>query len=246
MSDVQSEQQTESTEQQQPETQQVEQQQNETQERPDTSWVPKRISEITAARRAAEARAAELEAELNRLRAAQQSGGTDQQAHQAPQPNQNVEELARAYAQRLRNEEKASESLNSGIARINEAGAKEFGDEFEKATQNLNMAGVGGVDFLKVLTSIDGAEKLVTYLGKNENIDEAMRISSLDPVQMGIEMMKLAPKAAKALSKQVSKVPPPVQTVDGGGSSASDSTEPDPSDTKKWVEWRNKSRKSRR
>jgi hypothetical protein len=244
MSDVQSEQQTESTEQQQTETQQVEQQQTETQERPDTSWVPKRISEITAARRAAEARAAELEAELNRIRAAQQSGGETQQTHQSP--NQNVEELARAYAQRLRNEEKANESLNSGIARINEAGAKEFGDEFEKATQNLNMAGVGGVDFLKVLTSIDGAEKLVTYLGKNENIDEAMRISSLDPVQMGIEMMKLAPKAAKALSKQVSKAPPPVQTVDGGGSSASDSIEPDPSDTKKWVEWRNKSRKSRR
>jgi hypothetical protein len=239
MSDVQAEQQQQVE--QQTETEQVEQQQ--TEQRPDTSWVPKRISEITAARRAAEARVAELEAELARAR--QQPQPTEgQQPQQAPQSNQSVEELAKAYAKRMVAEETAQSTLNQRITAINEAGAKEFGEDFDKATQNLNMAGIGGLDFLKVLTSIDGAEKLVTYLGKSENINEAMRIASLEPTQMAIEMMKLAPKAAKSLSKQISKAPPPIDALDGR-SGAEDSTEPDPSDTKKWLAWRNKNARRR-
>lgn len=238
MSDVQAEQQQQVE--QQTETEQVEQQQ--TEQRPDTSWVPKRISEITAARRAAEARVAELEAELARARQQPQPSDTQQPT---PQSNQSVEELAKAYAKRMVAEETAQSTLNSRIDAINEAGAKEFGEDFDKATQNLNMAGVGGIDFLKVLTSIDGAEKLVTYLGKSENINEAMRIASLEPTQMAIEMMKLAPKAAKSLSKQISKAPPPIDALDGRSGGAEDGNEPDPSDTKKWLAWRNKNARRR-
>jgi hypothetical protein len=209
---------------------------------PDTSWVPKRISEITAARRAAEARVAELEAELARAR--QQSAPDAEHSAPAQHSHQSVEELARAYAKRMIAEETAQTTLNQRIAAINEAGAKEFGEDFDKATQNLNMAGIGGPEFLRVLTSIDGAEKLVTWLGKTENLNEAMRIASLDPVQMGIEMMKLAPKAAKSLSKQISKAPPPIDPLEGGGG-ASDGSEPDPKDTRKWMEWRKKNARRR-
>jgi hypothetical protein len=209
----------------------------------DTSWVPKRISEITAARRAAEARAAELEAENARLRAAATAAPAEHQQQQ-PGSNQSVEELAKAYATRMVREQTEQQTLQSRISAINEAGAKEFGDDFDKSVQNLNMAGVGGPDFLRVLSSIEGAEKVVTWLGKTENLNEAMRIVSLDPVQMGIEMMKLSPKAAKALSKQISKAPPPITTVDGGGN-GDDGVMPDPSNTKAWQEWRRKTARRR-
>lgn len=206
----------------------------------DTSWVPKRIGEVTAARRAAEARAEAAEAELARLRA----GQVQQTETPTHAPDQSVEALAKAYAERMVREQQSTESMNSRIAAINEAGAKEFGDDYEKSVQNLQMAGVGGADFLKVLTSVDGAEKLVTYLGKSENLNEAMRVATMDPVQMAVELTKMSTKAAKALSKQISKAPPPATTIDGSG--ASDGSAPDPSDTAAWMKWRSQNRKSRR
>ena len=222
-------------------------QQNETQtearQQPDTSWVPKRISEITAARRAAEARAAELEAELARVRAAQTATPADP-ATPAAAP-QDIDKLARSYAERMVREQTEQQTMQSRIASINEAGTKEFGEQFDKSVQNLNMAGIGGPEFLKVITNVPNAEKVVTWLGKDENINEAMRIASMDPIQMGIEMTKLSSKAAKDLAKQISKAPPPITPVDGGGGS-SDGIEPDPSDTKAWMAWRAKNKKSRR
>lgn len=209
---------------------------------PDTSWVPKRISEITAARRAAETRAAELEAELQRVRAAQ-AAPADGQPTPAPS-NQSVEQLARAYAEKMVREQTEAQTINSRIAAINEAGAKEFGDEFEKSVQNLQVAGVGGPDFLRVITNIPKAEAVVTWLGKPENMNEAMRIASMDPVQMGIELTKMSSKAAKELGKQISKAPPPIEPVGGGG--GGDTAEPDPKNVKEWMAWRAKNKKTRR
>jgi hypothetical protein len=231
------EQQTESTQQEQ-QTQQ-----------PDTSWVPKRISEITAARRAAESRAAELQAELDRMRAerqqpAQQEGQQTQTA--AQQSNQSMEQLARSYAEKMVREQRETETLNSKIGAINEAGAKEFGADFDKSVQNLQLAGIGGPEFLRVLSNVDNAATIVTYLGKSENINEAIRIGSLDPVQMGIEMMKMSGKATKAFSKQVSKAPPPIETVASRGNATTDGAEPDPSDHKAWIAWRAKNSRKRR
>lgn len=209
---------------------------------PDTSWVPKRISEITAARRAAEERAQRAEAELAALRG---GAGSQEYTPEQANPNQSMDQLAREYAARMVREQQEQGTMNSRIQAINEAGAKEFGDDFEKSVQNLQMAGVGGHEFLKVLTSLgDGAHKLVTFLGKTENLNDAMRVATMDPVQMGIELAKMQPKAAKAFSKQISKAPPPASTIDGGGGGGGG--EPDPSDTAAWMKWRSSSRKSRR
>ncbi|QTO46325.1 hypothetical protein [Burkholderia latens] len=205
----------------------------------DTSWVPKRISEITAARRKAEEERDALRAEIERLKSATPTDPA-QPTHAAPPPD--IEKLADALAERKLNDREMSRK----IAAINEAGAKEFGDDFEKSVQNLNMAGIGGPDFLKVLTSIDGAEKVVTYLGKPEHLNEALRIGSLDPVQMGIEMVKLSEKASKAFAKQVSKAPPPIETVTSRGNAGGDGPEPDPSDQKAWIAWRNKNARKKR
>jgi len=213
---------------------------------PDHSWVPKRISEITAARRAAEARAAELEAENARLRAAQTAAPADPTSAAAPVPaNQSVEQLARAYAEKMVRDQAEASTVNQRIQAINEAGAKEFGDQFEKSVQNLQMAGIGGADFLRVLTNVPKAEAVVTWLGKSENLNEAMRMATLDPVQMGIELTKLSSKAVKDLKPQISKAPPPIETV-GGSGNGGDDTMPDPKDSKAWMAWRAKTRKSRR
>lgn len=245
MSDVQTEQQTEAP-QQTTETQPAEH--TEQRQQTDTSWVPRRISEITAARRAAEQRAEQAEAELARLRA-QPGAGTDagtQQTTTPTQQNQSVDQLARAYAERMVREQRDQDSMSSRIAAINEAGVKEFGDDFDKSVQNLNMAGIGGADFLRVITNVPNPEKVVTWLGKSENLNEAMRLASMDPIQMGIEMTKLSSKAAKELGKQISKVPAPLQTVDGGGGGG-DGGMPDPAkDPKGFIEWRNKNARKRR
>ncbi|UIY58102.1 hypothetical protein [Burkholderia cepacia] len=207
---------------------------------PDTSWVPKRISEITAARRKAEEERDALRAEIERMKAATP---TDPAQPTAPvAPTQDIEKLADALAERKLNDREMSRK----IAAINEAGAKEFGDDFEKSVQNLNMAGIGGPEFLRVLTNIDGAEKVVTYLGKPEHLNEAIRIGSLDPLQMGIEMMKLTEKANKAFAKQISRAPAPIEPVTSRGNAGGDGVEPDPSDQKAWIAWRNKSARKKR
>ena len=225
-----------------PEGQEV-QAQDETSKHSDTSWVPKRISEITAARRAAEARVAELAEENARLRAAQMAS-SDGQSTVAPN-QQSVEQLARAYAEKMVRDQSETLTFNQRIQAINEAGAKDFGDQFEKSVQNLQMAGIGGQEFLKVLTNVPKAEAVVTWLGKSENLNEAMRISAMDPIQMGIELTKMSSKASKDLGKQVSKAPPPIEPLGGGGTSGGD-VEPDPKDTKAWMAWRAKNKKSRR
>jgi hypothetical protein len=208
--------------------------------KPDTSWVPKRISEITAARRAAEARVAELEAELTRARSAPAANPGD-----STPPPADIDKLARSYAEKLVRDQRSQETMSSRIAEIETAGAKEFGEDFQKSVSNLQMAGVGGGDFLRVLTSVPNPEKIVTWLGKSENLNEAMRVATMDPVQMGIELTKLSSRATKELGKQISKAPPPIQPIDGG-SGGSDSVEPNPNDTKAWMAWRQKNKKSRR
>jgi hypothetical protein len=220
----------------------------------DTSWVPKRIGEITAARRSAEAerdaeraRANKAEEELAKLRsAASPADGT-----LAPKPantgmsQEDFDRLVNARADSLAAQRTQTESMNSKIAAINDAGTKEFGAEFEKAVQNIQMAGIGGPEFLRVLTNVDNPAKVVAYLGKPENLNEALRVGSLDPVQMGIELTKMSERAVKAFAKQISKAPTPPEPI-SGRSAESDGVEPDPSDKAAWIAWRQKNARKRR
>jgi hypothetical protein len=199
-------------------------------------WAMRRMAEITAKRRAAEEEAARWREMYERS----QTAATTNPEAPAAQPGQNVDQLARAYAETLRAQERERERL----ADIEKAGRKEFGAEFDTAVSNLNAAGVGGPEFLKVIAEIPNAQKVVAWLGKSDNLDEAIRISSLNPIQMGIEMTKLADKASKELTKQVSKAPPPVQHIDGG-SSGSDQVEPKVG-SKEWFKWRNETARKRR
>jgi hypothetical protein len=217
----------------QPAPQPVEEPQEPKSEPPE--WVMRRMAEITAKRREAEAEAARWREIAERAQA-----NPSQDAQVTPAPQQNVDQLARAYAENMRAQERERERL----AQIESAGRKELGQEFDAAVANLNAAGVGGPEFLKVIAEVPNAEKVVAWLGKHDNLEEAIRIASLSPIQMGIEMTKLADKATKALTKQVSKAPAPVQHIEGG-SSASDQVEPAVG-SKEWFAWRNQNARKRR
>jgi hypothetical protein len=197
-------------------------------------WALRRIAEITAKRREAEAEAARWKEQYER---AQALVPADQQQHQ---PQQDVDQLARAYAENMRAQEREQERLVS----IEQAGRKEFGTEFDAAVANLNAAGVGGPEFLRVIAEIPNAEKVVAWLGKHDNLGEAVRIAGLSPIQMGIEMTKLSTKAAKEMTKQISKAPAPIQAIEGG-SSGSDTVEPTVG-SKEWFKWRNENARKRR
>lgn len=220
-------------------------------------WVPRRMGELAAQRRAAEQRAednarraAQLEQELAALRA----NGGSQTAEATPQ---NVTELARAYAAQLREQEREQErtereqqtqidEFNRNLQAVQSAGDKEFGEDFKKSVDTLLMAGVGGQQFLQVVFDVPGPEKVLAWLGKPENVEEAIRVSQLSPTKMAVEMTKLSSKAAKELGKQVSRAPAPVDTVDGGSGSGGTGAMPDAAkDPKGFIAWRNKNARKR-
>lgn len=214
------------------------------QQKPNTTpeWVPKRMAEITAQRRAAEQRAEEERQRREALEAqlAQFQNGSEQ----TQQPHHNVQEMARIMAEQIVQERTGQQQLVDKLAGIEAAGKKEFGEKYDTAVNQLAMAGIGGPEFLNVVANVPNAEKVITWLGQADNVGEAIRLAGLPPVQMAIEMAQLSTKAAKELSKQVSKAPPPVTTVDGGGSGG-DGAEPDPKNRKEWIEWRNKNARKR-
>jgi hypothetical protein len=214
------------------------------QQKPNTTpdWVPKRMAEITAQRRAAEQRAEEERQRREALEAqlAQFQNGSEQ----TQQPHHNVQEMARIMAEQIVQERTGQQQLVDKLAGIEAAGKKEFGEKYDSAVNQLAMAGIGGPEFLNVVANVPNAEKVITWLGQADNVGEAIRLASLPPVQMAIEMAQLSTKAAKELSKQISKAPPPVTTVDGGGSGG-DGAEPDPKNRKEWIEWRNKNARRR-
>jgi hypothetical protein len=216
--------------------QQPQEQQQEQKPAP-ADWALRRIAEITAKRREAEAEAARWKEQYER---AQSMVPADQQQQHMQANPQSVDQLARAYAENMRAQEREQERLVS----IEKAGRKEFGADFDAAVSNLNAAGVGGPEFLRVIAEIPNAEKVVAWLGKHDNLGEAVRIAGLSPIQMGIEMTKLSTKAAKEMTKQISKAPAPIQAIEGG-SSASDSVEPAVG-SKEWFKWRNESARKRR
>ncbi|MFC4275560.1 hypothetical protein [Achromobacter aloeverae] len=196
-------------------------------------WALKRFGELTAARKAAEERAIQAEQRAQDLAKQMESGA-----------NGNVEELAKAYAERLApqlvEKRRAQERLDTGIQSINAEGIKEFGVEFDRAIQQVGMAGLVGPDFISALVAVPDAAKVVQYLGTN--LEEAHRLAGLAPVEMAVELAKLSPKAKKAFAKPVSSAPAPIEPIEGRGTADGEPAVGTP----EWFEWRNKNARKRR
>ena len=198
-------------------------------------WARKRMGELAAAKNNAAEQLAALKAQM-------QSQPEPQQQYQ-PQNTQNIEELATQIANQRVQEQTFLNKMNE----IEKNAKAEFGQEYDRSVQNLQLAGVGGNDFLHALAEVPNPEKVITYLGKSENVNDAIRISQLSPMQLGIELTKLSTKAAKELSKQKSSAPAPVGEVTGGSSAPTGAgAEPPMSDTEAWVAWRRATARKKR
>lgn len=201
--------------------------------------IMRRFGELTAARRAAEEEAARAKAELDQVRAQIQSQNQpqEQQTQLDPFSNANVQQLIDQMAEQRLAQRMAAQQIQDKVKNIENAGREKYGDDFDRSVTNLQMTGIGGQGFIDALTSVKGSEAVVRYLGDTANLDEAMRIASLPPVQMALAMSELAPKAAKQYAKPVSSAPAPMGTIDGARGN-NPGAEPDPKDTKAWMQWR--------
>jgi len=210
-------------------------QENSYNELPD--WARRRMGELAAEKNAAKQKLEEMQSKQQYQ---------PQQEQQTYSPQENIQELAMTYAKQIAEKQVQEQSFVNRMTEIEKAAKEEFGEIYDKSVTNLQLAGVGGQDFLQALAAIPAPEKVITFLGKSENINEAIRIANLSPMQMGVELTKLSSKATKELGKQKSNAPAPVGDVDGGSSRSSGGVEPSPSDTAAWIKWRSENARRRR
>ena len=206
-------------------------QENSYNELPD--WARRRMGELAAEKNAARQKLEEYQSK-------------QQQPEQSYTPQENIQELAMTYAKQIAAQQVQEQSFVNKMTEIERNAKEEFGDVYDKSVTNLQLAGVGGQDFLQALAAIPSPEKVITFLGKSENINEAIRIANLSPMQMGVELTKLSSKATKELGKQKSNAPAPIGDVEGGSSRSSGGAEPSPSDTQAWIKWRSENARRRR
>lgn len=177
----------------------------------------KRFGELTRKAREAERRAEELQARLDAMeRGESTTTKTEEETPPKPrqQPTQQPETDVEKAAERLVAQREFTAKVNSVIA----AGEAEY--DRDSFTQKCNLiADIGGEavpEFMKIVTDADvvtDGHKVIAALA--DDPEEAERILSLNPVKMALAITKLSEKLAKPVTKQVSKVPAPVEPVNG-------------------------------
>ena len=177
-------------------------------------WARKEINKKHAKNKELERRLAEREVELESLRviAAKVQGETPPKPTYTPQSDQSAIEAAAAKIV-------AEREYNSSVNQVNDAGKKAYGQEWDKAIENLVTLGGDGsftVDVMQGIMATDDPPKVLLELGKNPA--NYQRIMELSPAKRQTEMVKLAMQPAS--KARVSAAPPPVEQV--GGRTAND------------------------
>lgn len=158
-----------------------------------------------------------------------------------------IQEMVTAEAKKLAptlREEAAEGERRQGVV---DSLAKTWGKEkFDEVASDLDDIFGGLTDrsgrpkpAIEAVFESDSPAEVIEWLTDPDNVDEAERISRLTGAQAGRAILKLEATiaAAKASSKpKPSKAPAPLEAVRGQGSVTG---APDPSDTKKWIAWRN-------
>lgn len=207
-------------------------------------WVKRRMSQMSQQKREQAQENERLRAQITELQQAPKQATSEQLQNMGDeQLSQYVEALADQRARQMVQQQLSQQNQQTRWAKIEADGMAGHGDEFMASARRLADAGVSGEHFLSALQELDEAPDVIAYLGQHQNIDEAQRIIGLSPVQMGIELARLGPKAKAALKKQVSKAPVPPSPV--GGNAAAAGAEPK-TGTPEWFAWRNKQVAARR
>lgn len=110
----------------------------------------------------------------------------------------------------------ATNAYNSKANEIYQAGLKEYPD-FEVKLTGLRELGGVSPELVEAAVEVGDPQKIIYYLSKN--LDEAERIVSMKPHQMGAALGRIAAKLAAQVTppKAVSKVPAPIKPIAGKG-----------------------------
>jgi len=197
-------------------------------------WFQKRIDDLTKdkwdARRekeAAEARARELEAQLEILKAGKKDGDPEVKNL----TDKDIERLAEQKAE----EKVRVEAFNKACNDVYEAGKAAYND-FEDVLKNYRDIGGLTPGLIEAALETGEGHKVLYELGKDRDL--AYKIMKMSPVKMGVEVSKVAAKVSQPPKPApVSKAPAPIKPVKGAANA-----EPDPEkmSTAEWMEWREK------
>lgn len=219
--------------------------------KPQTPWFQKRIDALTAekheARRQAEAAQKQAETLLQQL-SEMRSGaapaapvdGTQQPPVVKPVVPMSETEIE-ARAEKRAEEISRVKAFNKACDDIAEAGKSEFTD-FDDALKNFNMLGGIPLTMLETLTDMPtNAHKVLRAVGKDPELAE--RVLKMSPMKMAMELARIESGLDKApASKPLSLAPKPITPIDSG---ARGEVDPEKMSTAEWVQWREKTKKSR-
>ena len=192
---------------------------DESQNQPKQDKVQKRIDELTRAKYEARNQAEQIARENEQLRAYLQ------QASEQQPNNENIHELVKQEAMRLKQED----NFNNACNQTYDKGVKEFKD-FDNTVKNLQIVGVTR-EFLDLVSSASDGHKVLHFLGND--LEEANRISRLPPLKMARELTLLEFKLANQKTK-VSNAPDPISPISGKSSGKKSPAEMTDAEYAKW------------
>jgi hypothetical protein len=204
---------------QKPTEAQAEEPAEEKQEKP-KSRAQLRVEQALADKRAAEARAASLEARLKAL-----------EAVKAPNPDAyddptKFQADLTSHAVKQARADELKEELQETRSRADEARSAAWREKVEAVKDRFpDFVAVAHAPTLPVsetmadvISEHDNGPAILYYLGKNP--EEARRIASLPPARQGLELGRIEAKVSVPPPKRTSTAPPPAPALAGGGAPA--------------------------
>ncbi len=139
------------------------------------------------------------------------------------QIQEQIRNLATAEAKQIA----AAQSFNEKADALYEKGKEEFSDFEGKMTllRDLGVIGPANVTVAEAAMATGDGHKVLYALG--QDTEEAARIAGLPPVQMGVELAKLAAKLNAKPKAEISRAPAPISPLGGIAKSEPDLYDPD-------------------
>lgn len=160
----------------------------------------------------------------------------------APRPENDdpdMNEEVQTRAQVLAHEIAERKEFNKRCDDVYEKGkkaSKNFDDAFKNFSEEIGGAFDAKGNPSTVMSAIldaDEPHKLVIYL--NDNPDLSSELADLSPARQIRRIAQIEKEMGEKKTIEPSKAPKPAQPVKGGAGES----EPDPKDTKRWIEWEN-------
>ncbi len=181
-------------------------------EEPQEDWRDKEIRRKHAKLKDAEREMERLKRERDDALALAQAKAdgeaTEAQPERKPEPRQNIsqEEIQR-QARALRDQERYQEQLQS----TNSAGETTYGEKWSKALDKLATFGTMDPADMTAILNTDAPAKVLFELGSNPA--EYQRLMDLPPARRLTEFVKLSMKETPKPAPNISKAPPPTESV---------------------------------